>query len=362
MTLPPPGKKLKQNHPSLQHPNAIKLDMRLSKLDALLDNIFVLADGDILVSNAETGLTDFSINEKFAKKLEDASKLVAGLANQLNEKAAIVLEKLDEARDRKVQMQDIVHVEDVTDFKKKCDAAKQHPRTKFVPSQDFRIKTEWISDDSGDKQEAKQQANFSGETDGHFAFPKTNENPAETHSFICEHCQGVFHDRHELCNHYTNHRLEFLQCLVCDQIYRSVHAFQVHNESHDKLHVCLVCCKGFKLKTTLTNHAQVHSDKRLHCSVSGCDKFYKHRQNQVEHVRWGHRDKKECPCTIYGKLFQTPTNMRTRRLRQHRLAHELIPGYPVTEHNKKCTAKQQASQAAKKGKTELASKVKKSKT
>ena len=116
--------------------------MRLSKLDALLNNIFESADGDMLVSNAETGLTDFSINKKFAKKLEDASKRVAGLANWLSEKAAVVLEKLDEARDQKVQMQDIVHVEDVTDFKKKCDATKQHPRTKFVPSQDFRIKTE----------------------------------------------------------------------------------------------------------------------------------------------------------------------------------------------------------------------------
>ena len=71
--------------------------MQLSKLDALLNNIFELADGDMLVSNVETGLTDFSINEKFAKKLEDASKCVAGLANYLSEKAAVVLEKLDEA-------------------------------------------------------------------------------------------------------------------------------------------------------------------------------------------------------------------------------------------------------------------------
>ena len=62
-----------------------------------LNNIFELADGDMLVSNVETGLTNFSINEKFAKKLEDASKCVAGLANRLSEKPAVVLEKLDEA-------------------------------------------------------------------------------------------------------------------------------------------------------------------------------------------------------------------------------------------------------------------------
>ena len=57
------------------------MDTKLSKLDAVLNGIFDVADGDLLVSNAETGLTDFSLNEKFAKKLEEVSKHVAGLAN-----------------------------------------------------------------------------------------------------------------------------------------------------------------------------------------------------------------------------------------------------------------------------------------
>ena len=81
MPLPPPSKKLKCNHPSLQHPYSVKLDTRLSKLNALLNNIYEVADGNLLVSNTEMGLTDFSINEKFAKKLKEASKRVAGLAN-----------------------------------------------------------------------------------------------------------------------------------------------------------------------------------------------------------------------------------------------------------------------------------------
>ena len=101
MPLPPAGKKLKRNHPSLQHPYSIKLDTKLSKLDAVLNSIFDLADGDLLVSNAKTGLTDFSLNEKFAKKLEEALKRVAGLANQLSEKASVVMQKLDEAHDCK---------------------------------------------------------------------------------------------------------------------------------------------------------------------------------------------------------------------------------------------------------------------
>ena len=73
MPLPPAGKKkkAKRNHPSVQHPYSIKLDCKLSKLDTLLNQIYDLADGNLLVSNVETGLTDFSINEKFARKLED---------------------------------------------------------------------------------------------------------------------------------------------------------------------------------------------------------------------------------------------------------------------------------------------------
>ena len=197
-------------------------------------------DGNLLVSNAEMGLTDFSINEHFAKKLEEASKRVAGLANSLSEKAVLVTQKLDEAQDRKINMQVVLFVKEITDYKQKCPETRKNPRVKFVPSQDFCIKTEWISDDSGDE---GLMENFSEEVDGHFSYPKDNENPAESHSFVCEHCRGVYHDRNKLRNHYTNHKLEFYQCLICDKIYRSVRAFEVHKESHDKHHVCLVCQK-----------------------------------------------------------------------------------------------------------------------
>ena len=208
------------------------------------------------------------------------------------------------------------HIEEITNYKKKCPEVKKHAHTKFVPLQDFRIKTEWISDDSGDEDISNDKPQ-SGELDGHFAYPKINENPAEMHSFICDHCQSVFWDRNELHNHYTNHNLEFFQCLVCDMIYHSVQAFQTHKQSHDKLHVCLVCTKRFKLKTTLMNHMQVHNEDKISCSFPGCDKSYKYRQNQLEHLQWGHWENKECPCTVCGKLFQTPTNMCTHCLRQH---------------------------------------------
>ena len=156
----------------------------------------------------------------------------------------------------------------------------------------------------------------------------------------------MYRDRNELRNHYTNHKLEFYQCLICDKIYQSVRAFEVHKESHDKHHICLVCQKSFKLKSTLTNHAQVHSEDHMHCSHPGCDKTYKHCQNQLEHIMWGHHDAKTCLCKICGKMFQTPTNMHTHRLRQHGPAPDLIPGYPLTECNKQAAAARKQKKTA----------------
>ena len=95
--MPLPPKKVKRNHASALHPYSIKIDTKLSKLNAVLNSIYELADSNLLVSNAEMGLTNFSINERFAKRLEEASKRVAGLANSLSEKAVLVTQKLDEA-------------------------------------------------------------------------------------------------------------------------------------------------------------------------------------------------------------------------------------------------------------------------
>ena len=91
--MPLPPKKVKHTHTSAQHPYSIKIDTKLSKLDAVLNSIYDLADGNLLVSNAEMGLTDFSINECFAKKLEEALKRVAGLANSLSEKALLITQR-----------------------------------------------------------------------------------------------------------------------------------------------------------------------------------------------------------------------------------------------------------------------------
>ena len=116
-------------------------------------------------------------------------------------------------------------------------------------------------------------------------------------------------------------------------------ALEAHRDSHGKLFECDVCSKTFGLKTSLINHSQVHLDDVMHCSKPGCEKVFKHHQNHLEHVRWGHHDKKECPCNVCSKLFQTPTNMHAHRVKIHGFVEELLPGHPnAAKACKQCEA------------------------
>ena len=64
-----------------QHPYVIKLNIKLYKLDTLMNQIFEIADSNLILTYAKTGLNDFSMNESFAKKLNSVSKNVHSLAN-----------------------------------------------------------------------------------------------------------------------------------------------------------------------------------------------------------------------------------------------------------------------------------------
>ena len=118
--------------------------------------------------------------------------------------------------------------------------------------------------------------------------------------------------------------------MICFQIFRSIRSFDNHCASQSKNFKCRICGKIFPLKSSLLNHAQVHSEDHMHCSHPGCQKTFKHRQNNLEHIVWAHHDKKECPCTICHKMFKTPTNMRTHRLHRHGYIEKITPGYPQT--------------------------------
>ena len=319
---------------SLQMMTFIHLNSKLAQLKALLHKIFDLANNDLLLSNTKTGLNDYSMSENFIKKLQDTSNVVSDLADHLNKQAVELQDKIDSASDRKCIASGIICVEEVTDPKQKCPEACKHDSERFKPSSEFRLKRETISDSDSENDGVKEPV--SGELDGHFAYPKDNENPAEGHNFLCDHFDKIFRDQHELRNHYTNHKIEFYTCLVCDKLFRSVQSFEIHRQSHPTLYMCTECSKTFKLKTSLTNHAQVHSNEQLACSHNGCKHTFHHRQNHLEHVKWGHRDNKECPCNVCGKMFQMPTHMRMHRVKKHGYVEELLPGHPYAEHARKC--------------------------
>ena len=267
---------------------------------------------------------DFEMNYKFAKKLESVSKKLTQLSNHVSQVAADITDKVDAAQDRKDIKQGIILVGDVTDPKDKCEEAKTNSRTKFVT--DFRIKTEHC-ESTTDEDDIVEI--YSGEPDGHFTYPKTNEHPAETHTFICQICTSVFRDQNELRNHDSSHKMKFYQCMLCYKYLRSLRSFENHRASHQSDHTCKECGKSFALKTSLYNHAQIHSTDRMKCTYPGCPRMFKHRQNFLEHVNFGHRTTKDVKCTICKKMFQTPTSMRAHRVHTHGDAPKLIPGHPL---------------------------------
>ena len=148
-----------------------------------------------------------------------------------------------------------------SDPKDKCPEAHKHEGERFYPSSEFRLKKEMISNSDSENDVVKEPV--SGELDGCFTYPKDNKTPAEGHNFLCDHCHEVFREQHELQNYYTNHKIEFYTCLVCDKLFRSVWSFEIHRQSHPTLYTYAKCSKTFKLKTSLTNHAQVHSNEWL---------------------------------------------------------------------------------------------------
>ena len=301
MPLPKRRKRtLKLTEGADQHPYVIKLNIKLYKLSCLMNQIYEIADSNLILTDARTGLNDFTMNELFAKKLDDVSKNVTGLAQRIQDKATELRDKIDKAIDTKENLREVICTGEVLDWSKKCIIAQKQTKIKrFKHSKEFRVKVEHLDSSDEDEDLTPQQ----GELDGKFQFPKKNENPAECHNFSCEECCSVFRDENELRNHDSNHKIEFYRCLQCLKVFRSMRSFENHNKSHNFDYTCEICNKTFMLKTSLTNHKQVHSTDLMHCTFQNCQRAFKHRQNQLEHIQWGHRDKKRMSLYCLRKTF-----------------------------------------------------------
>ena len=157
-----------------------------------MNQIFEIADSNLILTDAKTGLNDFSMNEAFAKKLDSLSKNVTGLAKTIQDKAEALRAKIDKAIDTKENLREITYAGKVLDWSKKCQQAKDQMKIKcFKRSQEFSVKVEHL--DSSSEDESPEP----GEIDGKFQYAKKNKNPAECHNFSCEECCSVFRDENK---------------------------------------------------------------------------------------------------------------------------------------------------------------------
>ena len=99
-----------------QHPYVIKLNIMLYKLDCLMNQIYEIADSNLILTDARTGLNNFTMNELFAKKLDDISKHVTGLATRIQDKASELRDKIDKAIDTKENLREVIYAGEVLDW------------------------------------------------------------------------------------------------------------------------------------------------------------------------------------------------------------------------------------------------------
>ena len=111
-----------------EHPYLIKLDLKISKLNQQINSIYNVVDCDLILSDARTGVNDFHVNEQFARMLEDVSKKLASLSKQAANKATEIHNKINQAVDSKVQLQDKVYIVKVLEYSKQCDVIKKCDR------------------------------------------------------------------------------------------------------------------------------------------------------------------------------------------------------------------------------------------
>ena len=151
-----------------------------------------MADTDMIVCDAESGLNDYSKNLKFADELDHISKHLVGLSQECCEKANAIRQKVADAKEDKCLIQDIVHLHDVVKESEKDPFVSERNKEPidWVHTNEFRVKhektrmvTPWESSDEVDNQQ------LPGDPDTKFKFPKQNEND-EIHfsQHICVEC------------------------------------------------------------------------------------------------------------------------------------------------------------------------------
>ena len=184
----------------------------------MLNRLYELADNDMVICDRCTGLSDYSINRKFANKLDNLAKVLVTMSTKCCEKATELRNKISDAEDKKhVANQEIFFIEQVMKEMDKCDIVqnqkllcsgcfKSDPDCLPPPPPKVVKRKHTITISSDEEGEI-----YAGDADTKFMFPQENSIDKDER-FKCDDCSKQFRDSQEL--RLTTLHIMLLNCTI----------------------------------------------------------------------------------------------------------------------------------------------------
>ncbi|XP_073983439.1 uncharacterized protein isoform X2 [Rhodnius prolixus] len=150
--------------------------------------------------------------------------------------------------------------------------------------------------------------------------------PGHTDGFQCFPCNKIFKSARQLNAHYISHfehknKYEMV-CKVCSQVITPDITMSEHmDEEHcsNKNHICMLCDKAFRFKSSLMEHVNSHTMLMSHCCKI-CRRYFDSAEGLDNHVKSHRAVKREYTCRQCGQKFTSKyscwahlnTHMRAR--------------------------------------------------
>ena len=136
--------------------------------------------------------------------------------------------------------------------------------------------------------------------------------------FKCEFCKKRYVDKRCFKSHIESHAGKKYTCEHCpNRLFRNIMSYHRHLNFHkrgNKYLVCDICNDKFEELYQLTSHQRKHDNATLPCLVDKqCEKKFKHKADQRRHS-FSHRETKDFPCKVCGKMFQSPQSRAPQKL------------------------------------------------
>ena len=320
----------------LPHPTCFELKAKFDSLTKIMDNIFDIADQDLVITVTDSGEPDMTSNYQLTKCMLKLSESLFALAEQCSDKADVLTEQINRYRDENADGNKVQFLAEIKNPALKdalCQLRNPLPVKKTGEFVTWQVKQEgrpvYVSDDEDSDEE---QIIFGGDPDTRFSKTKENQNDEQVHHYKCGKCEKVLRSLPELRNHASDHSKEFYTCIKCLRSLRTYASFKKHRKTHytDPLK-CQTCGDVFKLQSSLTNHLQKH-DNKLKCDKEGCGKTFQYRQGFLDHRTYGHLATKTVKCPLCPGMFQTRGSMHTHKWKYHGHVKTLVKGYSQVPH------------------------------